>query len=208
MRSREAWLPRRLRTDGDRSDTGFTLIEMMVSMVVMSIFLAISTSGLIQLYRLANQTIAASDTQASVNLAFLRLDRQMRYGAGVSTPGLVGGDSYVEILTSVKLVQTCTELRVVTATGLLQQRTWPQGLTPLVPGPWTTIATGLTAGTPFVATDADGTFAYQRLQIAMDAAAGLGDKAADRRLGVTFTLLNTSLGTLTPTVCVEGRAVA
>lgn len=189
------------------ADTGMTLIELMVSLTVMSVFMTIFTSGVIQMYRAANKDEAASTAQSQVNLAFLRLDKEIRYAAGLSAPDLVGADPYVEYLTTNTGAAVCTELRLHLANGQLQRRTWTRGAVPVTPTPWIPLASGVSSATPFTVSAADPTYNFQRLRLALTATSGKGGTAVSKQSDVTFTALNTSLGTSSATLCTEGRDV-
>jgi hypothetical protein len=196
-------LPRR-RPAGDR---GATMIDMVVAMTLMSIFMSLFTGGVVRMFRSANRTQALTAAQTQVTNTFLRLDKEIRYAAGISTPGPVGADSYVEYVTSFTGTAMCTELRLNVASGQLQRRTWQQGVLPLVPSAWIPMATSVSSTQPFTFLAADATFNFQRLQLKLDATSGGGPATAARRTDVTFTALNTTLATSSATACTEGRSV-
>jgi hypothetical protein len=203
LRNRGARL-RQLRS-GD--DDGITLVEVMVAMVVMTVFMAMFTVSMQQMYRSTNKTESLSTAQSQIGVAFLRLDKEIRYAAGISTPGTVGADWYVEYLTAEGSSTLCTQLRLTGASRLLQRRTWTQGPSPLMPTGWTVLASEVTATQPFTYLAPDASFNFQRLQLKLVASAGSGATATSKQTDVTFTALNTSLTTSSPTVCAEGRAV-
>ncbi|HKT04236.1 MAG TPA: prepilin-type N-terminal cleavage/methylation domain-containing protein [Rugosimonospora sp.] len=182
-------------------DEGYSLVEVLVAMMVMGIFLAMLTTGLIQVFRVVNRNDAFSIVQAQVNVAFLKLDRDIRYASNVSTPGQTGADWYVEYLTTYTGTSICTELRLQASTGQLQRRTWTQGGT--VSGGWSILATGLTPAAPFTYLAADSTYNYPRVQLNLVASAGTGATAATKQFNVTFTAMNTT--STSATVCTEGR---
>jgi type II secretory pathway pseudopilin PulG len=185
-------------------DAGITMVDVVVSMTIMSIFLAMFTGGVLQMFRTANRSEAASFTQSQINIAFLRLDREIRYAAGLSTPGYVGPDAYVEYLTTNTGTPVCTELRLHGTTRQLQRRTWTQGS--LAPTAWIPLASDVRSAQPFTLTAADATFNFQRLELKLFADSGGGSTATSKQTDVTFTALNTSLTTSSATVCTEGRA--
>jgi prepilin-type N-terminal cleavage/methylation domain-containing protein len=191
-----------------RRDSGITLIEVVVSMTIMSVAMAIFTGGILQMYRAFNRSDATANAQSQINNAFLRLDKEIRYAAGISTPGSVGSDPYVEFLTTYTGTPVCTELRLRVAAKQLQRRTWVQGSSPLVPSAWVPLASEVSSTQPFTFTAADATFNFQRLQLKLTATSGSGGTATPKQTDVTFTALNTSLTTSSATVCTEGRAVA
>jgi prepilin-type N-terminal cleavage/methylation domain-containing protein len=186
-----------------RRDEGFSLIEVVVSMSVMAVFMAMMTTGIVQVYRVINTTDAMSAAQAQANIAFLRLDREIRYASDLSTEGQVGSDWYVEYLTTFTGTPACTELRLHVANGQLQRRSWTQGGT--VPTTWTVLASGVSATRPFTFRSADSTYNYPRLALNLTAQAGGGRTASTRQMSVTFTAQNTTSSSAS--VCTEGRLV-
>ncbi len=195
-----------------KDDRGYTLIELMMAMVCMSILLTLVTSAIIQIYHSVNSVDSMSTAQTQVDTTFVRLDKELRYARGISTPGTVNGDAYVEYLLSADSVDTCVELRLHTATGELQRRQWTKNVTPLTPTGWQTLASTVTATTPFTVTAADNslptTFRYQRLTLDVTSAAGTGVVGAARRqTTVTFTALNTTV-TDNSATCTEARGIS
>jgi prepilin-type N-terminal cleavage/methylation domain-containing protein len=199
-------------------DAGVTLIEVVLAMSIMSVLMTVVTGAVLQIYHSVNEVDSLSEAQTQVNAAFIRLDREIRYARSVSDPGLVSGDYYVEYLRSVDSVDTCVELRLRTTTGELQRRQWTKNVSPLAPTAWTTLASDVTATTPFTVTAADTNsltgFRFQRLTLAMTAVvgggapnnAGAGRAGATRETNVTFTALNAT-GTNNSATCVEARTV-
>jgi type II secretory pathway pseudopilin PulG len=188
-------------------DGGTTLIEVVVSMSIMSVFMAMFTVGVVQMSRAANKNEATSTAQSQLNIAFMRLDKEIRYAAGVSAPGSVSGDPYVEYLITNSGTPLCTQLRLLVTSGQLQHRTWVQGSSPLTPSAWIPLASQVSATQPFTFFPADSTYNFQRLQLKLVATSGAGPTATAKQTDVTFTAMNTSLSTSSATVCTEGRSV-
>lgn len=188
-------------------DAGVTMIDVVVAMTLLSIFMAMFTTGVVTMYRSANRNQAISAAQSQVGTVYLRLDKEIRYAAGISEPGPVGADSYVEYLTVFTGTPVCTQLRLDVDSGQLQRRSWRQGSTPLMPGAWIPLAAEVSSAQPFTRWPADATYNFQRLQLQLDARSGAGPAATSRHSDVTFTALNTTLDTASNTVCTEGRAV-
>jgi Tfp pilus assembly protein PilV len=192
------------RTD----DAGVTMIDVVVAMTLMSVFMSIFTGAVVQMFRSASKNLAIARAQSQVTNAYLRLDKEIRYAAGISDPGPVGADTYVEYLTNNTGVATCTELRLNSASGQLQRRSWPQAGTPPAPTAWVPLASAVSSAKPFTLWPADAaTLSFQRLQLTLDATAGSGATAAKRRTDVTFTALNTTPSTSSTAVCSEGRSL-
>jgi hypothetical protein len=193
----------RARTEDD----GVTMIDVVVAMTLMSVFMSIFTGMVVQMFRSANKNLSIARAQSQVTNAYLRLDKEIRYAAGISAPGSVGADSYVEYLTTNTGVATCTELRLNAASGQLQRRSWPQAGTPPAPSAWLPLAAAVSSTKPFTFAAADDTYNFQRLRLTLVASAGGGTTAASRQTDVMFTALNTTLATSSATVCVEGRSL-
>jgi Tfp pilus assembly protein PilV len=198
---------------GPGGDAGITMIEVVSSMVVMSIVLVIFTTGFLQVMGSANRVQTLAEAQSQVNIAFLRLDKEIRYAAAIGQEGTVGTDWYVEYLTTNTGSRVCTELRL--HASQLQRRTWTQPAPPAVPGPgnvtpttWAPLVSNVSSTAPFTFSDADSTMGFQRLELKLtagDAAAGV---AKSRQTDVTFTALNTSLQTQgDDDECREGRSI-
>jgi len=188
-------------------DRGVTLIEVVVSMSIMTLFMAMFTVGMVQLYRSANKSEAVGLAQSQINIAFLRLDKELRYAAGISVPGQVGADPYVEYLVTSTGAAVCSQLRLQIASAQLQRRTWIRGSVPLNPGPWTVLASNISSPAPFTLHPSDATFSHQRLQLSFTATTGPATAATTRTTDVTFTALNTSMSTTSTSVCTEGRSI-
>jgi Tfp pilus assembly protein PilV len=186
-----------------RDDEGLTLIDVIVSMSIMSVVMGLFTTGIVQMYRMSNGTDAKSVAQSQVSLALLRLDKEIRYASGISPQYLLSGNQYVDFLLVQKGVPTCVQLRV--AAGQLEQRTWTYRATPFAPSAWIQLASGITSTTPFTFADADDTVSYQRLTVKLTASSGAGNSKSSKTSTVTYTALNTTTKSLTND-CIAGRS--
>jgi prepilin-type N-terminal cleavage/methylation domain-containing protein len=185
-------------------DRGFTMTEIVVTMSVMSVVMAIFTAGIVQMYNTSNKTESLAVAQAQSNTAFLRLDKQIRYASGISKPNSVGGVPYVEYLLAGSGTATCYELRL--KDSMLQQRIWPQGGA-IASSPWTVMSNGVSSSQPFTYLAPDATFNFQRLRLRLTATYGGNQTLSSANSDITFTALNTTLGTSSASVCTEGRSV-
>ena len=216
-------LPARMRARVDRvtgNDRGFSMIEIVVVMVIMSIVLIIFTTGVTQAFSAESRVDTASSAEGQLLTAFQRLDKEVRYSSGISSPGTQAGDPVVEFLSVFSGTAICTEVRLHTSTQQLQQRTWTQNMTPLVPGGWQQLAFNVSAATPtttgstivtvapFATIGTDSTFQFQRLEIAVSSKFGSNANATTKQSDITFTALNTTSATTSTTTCTEGRGVA
>jgi hypothetical protein len=184
------------------------MVDVVVSMTLLSVFMAIFTGGTVRMYRSATLIQATANAQTQITTVFLRLDTEIRYAAGISEPNPAGADRYVEYLTTNTGDGVCIELRLNGASQQLQRRTWPQGANPLVPTAWVPLASAVSSSQPFTYLAPDTKYNFQRLQLQLDATIGAGGSQVVKHTDVTFTALNTTLSPSTPEVCTEGRAVA
>jgi hypothetical protein len=196
-----------------RGDDGVTLIDVVVAMSLMSLFLAMFTTDILSAFRIANKSENGAVSQSQLATAFARLDKEIRYAAGISLPSSDG--LTVEYLLSSNGVTRCVELTLSRTTRTLKWRRWDQGATPAT---WTTLAsdvdihTGANPASPDDAFTRDPdpsatvdptkpTYNFQRLRISLDA----GTAPTIRHSDLTFTALNTSSSTNSDAICAEGR---
>ncbi len=174
-----------------------TLVELIVSMMIMTIAMALFTAVAVQMYHAERDTEAVADDQSRVNVAFVRLDREIRYASGISQPTA----SFVEYLRTDGPTPRCGELWLDAATHELKNRTWTQGATP--GSTWTIMVFDVSAAQPFTLLPAAAPFYYQRLGLHF--VVSPSGTARSKSMSATFTALNTSLSTSSATVCGEGR---
>jgi type II secretory pathway pseudopilin PulG len=177
-----------------KSDAGFTLIDVLVSMSLMIVVMAVATAGITSMYRAANTVDARSVAQAQLGLALQRLDREIRYAEGISTEYRTGDDWYVDFLAVQGTRRECIQLRL--AGGQLSQRTWPYDRVPLTRTAWRPLADGITSVRPFTHLPPSDLIGYQRLTL--DLRSGADANTA------TFTALNTTRTSRTD-YCAAGR---
>ncbi|GAB2607971.1 hypothetical protein Aab01nite_61680 [Paractinoplanes abujensis] len=185
-----------------RPDGGYSLIELMVVLGIVSVVGTLFTTAVIQVYRTANAVEADASIQSQLSVSLLQLDKTIRYAYSISAPHTEGTTPYVEYLVmapepgSTTLVKRCLQLRL---TGTdpqslqLQSRSWTVA-TPVSPGAWIPLASNLTtvAGTaPFVRTQPTTALNHQLLGIRLAARQG----PTSRTSTVTFTALNTYAST-------------
>ena len=192
-----------MRTRPD-DDAGFTMIDMMVAMTLMTIIMAIFTGTIVRMYRVAGNVDGKSAAQASINIAMQRLDREVRYAKGISTPYLVNGNQYVDMLSFQRVgtanIQQCIQVRMVN--GVLAQRTWTFNASPLNLSAWIPLASRLTSATPFTYRPPNDSVGYQQLTVAL---AGGSGSSADSNT-ITFIALNSDR-TTTQDYCNAARAI-
>lgn len=192
---------RRPRAPGSRldvgNDDGTSLIELVVGMMLMTIFLAMFTGAVAAMNRAENKTEAVSLTTSQLNQAFLALDKTVRYAAVIDKPGTVSpsGDWYVELRATYAGNESCTQLRlhqkdpVDLTSWQLQTRTWPIPIPTGFAEPlFTPLASGLIiSGTPFVRIDPAGDVLNQQLKFNLSSKARSG-AVTETTSTSTFTL--------------------
>jgi hypothetical protein len=184
-------------------DGGLTLVDVLVSMTIMTVVMAMFTSGIVQMYGMVNGTDSKSVAQSQVSIALLRLDKDIRYASGISIPYLLSGNQHVDFLLPTAGSPMCVQLRV--AAGKLQRRTWTWNVNPFAAKPWVTLASGITSPTPFSYTGSTTDIVYQRLTVDLKATAGSGAAVVTRNNKVTYTALNTTAKS-TNNDCIAGRS--
>jgi prepilin-type N-terminal cleavage/methylation domain-containing protein len=195
---------------------GFTLLETLISMGIMSVAMALATAGMSLMYANVNRTERAATAQRQLNAAVERIAREIRYSSGISEPvqltaaslpgfppgqGLRGGDWYVEFSTlPYGGPWMCVQLRLRTGPEALERRIWEAGRTPV--GGWSTLSTGVTAAPSapaFTRVPIGSHGEQERLAVAL----AFG---SDRRLDVTFTALNSSIDATVDRGCAAARS--
>lgn len=167
-------------------DAGFSLLDTVMSTVVMTIVMAVFTSSVVVMYRSARNIDAKSVAQTQIAQALQRIDRQVRYAEGISLP--YSGGTGVDFLTVRPGRRECVQLRV--SGGVLRQRTWTYQSNPIDLSPWTPLATNVTTagGTPFAYLAPTPSVGYQRLKVSLSVGSGSGREAN----AITFTALNST----------------
>jgi prepilin-type N-terminal cleavage/methylation domain-containing protein len=193
-----SWRDRRLAAEDDGS-AGLTLVELLVAMVILSIFFGVFGAVATRLFDSTMNQQARSANLDSNRMVVLKLDRQVRYANAVNTPVTHNASQYVEWRSgSSGQQQTCVQWRVTTA-GLVQRRSWLPPLTAISPAPvptaWQMVATGVvTAGTGpvFSLTSPVSTVAsLRKQQLTMSFSTRSGVRPVTTPTKVAFTALNT-----------------
>ncbi len=134
MRRRSRDFDRRRRRAAGRDD-GFSLIELMVTMTVMSVVLVVVIGAITQIYSAVTTTEATSIGRDQLGTAFNRLDKELRYAGWIAVPGQVGTRWYLEYA----LPTGCRQLKY--DAGVITLASWT--LPSTTPGTPTTLATDL-----------------------------------------------------------------
>lgn len=118
---------------GAAGDAGVSLIEVMVTMAIMTTVGALFTAAILQAYRVTNTVDARAQAQTQLRLAVERLDQQIRYAYDITEPSTpeeaaaAAGTWYVEYLRVDVAAGTrqCHQLRL--RGGQLFLRRWTPG---------------------------------------------------------------------------------
>jgi type II secretory pathway component PulJ len=162
-------------------DDGFSMIDMVVSMMIMGVVTAICTAGIVQLYWANTGAEASSTAQSQIAVAVQRMDKQVRYASRIHwtsstaiTYEVVEGG-----------VDRCYDTKL--NGQLLQQRAKVVGGSY---GSWATLTSQVTAGgfSYLAPTDVND---HQRLRVQLTASSASGSTVT-KQVDVTFTALNTS----------------
>lgn len=117
-------------------DEGYSLLDVVVTMAILSVVMVITLGAVLQIYAAVNRTEGTSFARDQLAAGFRRLDKELRYATWVAEPGQVGSRWYLEYATPAG----CRQL--VFAGGALTLAGWT--LPGTVPGPPTTLAGELT----------------------------------------------------------------
>jgi prepilin-type N-terminal cleavage/methylation domain-containing protein len=194
------------------SDAGFSLMETIVGMAIMAIFMSLFTSALLSMFNAANKASTVNQTASQLNIAFGRLDKQVRYAAAISPEGQSGGAWYVEFLTTNTGTDICSQLKLDPTTQLLQERTWtvPSAGAAVASG-WSQLANNVTNGgqsstspdRPFQFIATSGAARFEQLTIRLFAEQRSNNSTTSSVSSVTFTALNSTTVTPTTGICTQ-----
>jgi prepilin-type N-terminal cleavage/methylation domain-containing protein len=206
----------KLRSRND--DRGFSLIELLVSMVILAILMSVVVAATTTMYRNLRKSTGATDVLDVSRKVVSALDKQVRYANAVTASGAgPSGATYVEWRTgNSSQQQTCTQWRFDPVATTFAYRQWQPMLTLSSPSVASTLTgwrvegkgIGLPAtGSLFSLTSTTGAGApstHQQLTVAFTTTAGLQPKSTNRTQ-VSFTAVNTANATVPgSSVCNEG----
>jgi hypothetical protein len=189
-----------MRGQAEPGDAGVTVLELVTAMTIMSVFGSIFTGAVVQMYGSARRTEAAAGVQSQIATTFQRLNAEVRYAKGFSTPGpATGTDRYVEYLVANSGTEYCGELRLRGSTGQLQWRRWTRGGTP---GGWAVLASDVSSSAPFSVVPTAAGSRNQTLTLSITSV----QNGRSKQLQTTFVALNSVRTEGSATACVEGRS--
>lgn len=190
-----------------KDDAGLTLTELLVSMLIFSIVMAVMMGGVIQLMSLSNGAFARADVQSEIRTGLADISKQMRSGNVLFSPkdeanpagptpsctrpadGTDRG-SCMRIFTQTNAIPRCVQWQVLptgaggNGTAVLRTRDWdPEWSTTNDVTEWRTVARGLTLNTanpPFELKGATTVYDRRLLDV------GLMAYDAERKVNVTI----------------------
>lgn len=198
----------------EAGERGFTLIELVVSMTIMSVVMAVMTAAVAQIYSAANRVDTTSFNRSQITTAFRRLDAEMRYATwiGPETTTPVGSSYYVEYAMG---GNDCRELKFDTSAGVLSLYSWT--LPSNTPANPVALASNVSviSGVPPFKTSALGTVPsadpiwigkayapqYSQLRVRFNAVTGTSTVPFD----AVYTAQNTQANTAASNNCSNGR---
>lgn len=202
----------RLRSARDRGTDGFTIIELMISIILLAVISASFLAATNAIYGGIHKQQGITNAADGNRRAFDLLDKQVRYASGIMTPGTASdGNFYFEYQWSKSNgsldTLTCSQWRLNPTTDVLQWRSWTSGTTPATTPVWTTVDTGVVnnpaSAPPFTLlgpTLHGTTMSYQILQINLIAKRDTGNYVTTG----TLTALDTASPSVpSPAVCQE-----
>ncbi|HEV7206300.1 MAG TPA: hypothetical protein VGN18_16965 [Jatrophihabitans sp.] len=194
------------RADRGRDD-GTTLMELVVGMGLMTVFMSMFTTVVLMMNNASSAVSSLRSSTASVNTAFLQLDKAIRYASAMSQPNAAAtatGNYYAEFQTTNTGATVCTQLQLNNSTQQLSKRTWTvTGSTYTTPTAFTIIASNVvadpaaTAGPfqlnpPASATNPTPDVPFEQLAVALSSTQKLGSATSTTPSSMTFTAVNSS----------------
>ncbi|MBG0560391.1 PulJ/GspJ family protein [Actinoplanes aureus] len=125
-------------------DRGFSLIELVVTMAIMSMVTLVIVGATIEIYSGTKRIDNTAEARDQLDNSFRRLDRELRYATWVSDPAQASGTWYMDYA----IPAGCRQLKLTD--GVLTLRAWATAATP---GPAAAIASGvvpINGTTPFI----------------------------------------------------------
>lgn len=134
----EATEPRPLRGEGS---SGFTIIELVVTIALFTLFMSLFLGVVISLTRGSTWVKSTSESSSGILITFQNFDREIRYADAINYPGTgASGAEYVEFripAASTATPASCVQWRFDPADGRFQSRKWNAGSVSSV-SPWAT----------------------------------------------------------------------
>lgn len=184
----------------ESGEAGFTLIEVLVSIMIVSMFMAVVTAGIVQMTKATLKNQAVTDSSTELTKAFLRFDKALRYAEALDEPSQTGADWYTSYRTALSgPTPTCTQIRLQASTKLLQERTWASTGAAATPTAWRTLARNVTplGAQPFTLNRTSSSFIRQQLTVSLQSHSA--DSRTRSQTSLTFTAINSSASSVSNT---------
>jgi hypothetical protein len=141
-------LARRLRPTKGFVAEGFTIVELLVSMILLAVVSTTFLAATNAIYKGIHKQQGITNAADGNRVAFETLDKQVRYASAINAPATASdGNFYMEYMWSKSNgsidTLTCSQWRLNPTTDVLQWRSWTAGTTPNPTPSWTTIDTGV-----------------------------------------------------------------
>jgi prepilin-type N-terminal cleavage/methylation domain-containing protein len=110
-------------------DSGFSLVELLVAMVIFGVFITVLIASVSTISRASARAQVVARTSSSVLAVFQDFDHQVRYADAINFPGAgASGAYYIEYripaASNLSNVTTCAQWRYTPSTGKLDFRQW------------------------------------------------------------------------------------
>ena len=140
----------RLRQALRGTESGFTMIELMIALAIFSIFLTVVMASIISLTKASTKAQVTAKTSSAELAMFSRLDHEIRYSDSINWPGTgASGDYYIEFRTpadsTTNLTTLCTQWMFNPTAQTISMRTWNDGSS--ASNSWQTLLTNVYADT-------------------------------------------------------------
>jgi hypothetical protein len=138
-------------------ESGSTIIEVIVSIGIFTLFIAMMLTTIVAVSQSSTRTQLVGDSTNGAITVFGALDRQARYSDSINYPGAgTSGNRYVELRTpaesAVTRVVTCTQWMFNPTLKTISSRTWPDTAGSAT-SPWvvrlSNVIDDQTAGSPY-----------------------------------------------------------
>jgi prepilin-type N-terminal cleavage/methylation domain-containing protein len=193
-------LVNRLRAAGD---AGYSLAEVLVSMAVMSIVMAIASTGFYEMFHTTDTAETTAAAQVELQAAFNKLDREVRYAYRINEGYSDTANFYIDyVFIDDAGKNQCVQLSLPRAGGTLKRRQWPWP--DAISGPATAVANNLIStrmdnSTPkkvinpfLLEASGDGGSDLDRLNVKVNSVVGTDTtKQGVREYDLQFTAMNT-----------------
>jgi type II secretory pathway component PulJ len=189
------------------------MAEVLVSMAVMSIVMAIASSGFYSMFHTSDTAETTAMAQAELQATFNKLDREVRYASRVSEGYADSTTWYIDfVFLDDAGANQCVQLSLPKAGGTMQRRQWPQQSIPASAAAAVAnnlVSARLDTGTPpqtinpfLLEASGDGGSAMDRLNLKVSSVVGQDvSKQGVREYDLQFTAMNTLARATYPLVC-------